>query len=90
MSDFLTDFLEIVFYEEGTPNARELAERAARAIRGENLHNEREIIKRQVLADPSTDWRVVSRRYRISRTEVYRIWNLRSCAENPSIGTVAV
>lgn len=35
------------------------------------------VIRLQIAADPCRDWRVIQRRYRVSRGFIYRVWSER-------------
>lgn len=78
MSDFLTDFLASILAEEGCPNPREVAAKAAADLRKFKIIRPFAVVRAQIQADPCRDYKVIMRRYHVSRGFVFQCWNSQS------------
>lgn len=78
MADFLTDFLASILQEEGVSNAREVAAKAAADLRRVKVIEPFGVVRAQIQADPCRDYKVIMRRYHVSRGFVFQCWNSQS------------
>jgi hypothetical protein len=74
---YIETLLRNTFEAQGAPDAAKLAHSAVAALERSGTLNRWAIIRLQILADPETDWKEVTRKHHCSRGFVYKVWNER-------------